>query len=495
MTPTGFRLAGLAAAFCCVAGAVAACGTAGSSGITRPHSPDVTSPARIPVARSSFQDCQHGPSRRAFAELVTSSGRVAWQDSLPTNPSAQGASVSPVSVTPPGQPGSAPRVDVVAEYATVYGLRESDGHRLWTWTGGQLIYGLWTWHGRVIVLSGQVSAHAELLAIAPSTGAVTWTLTLPRAGLLGSQAMTADGGLAMIVPDGTLEVADLASGRLRWAHKLAGALPSGPQPTPQAVNADVSPDPVAVGSVVVEASGTSVFGYDSRTGALAWTAAGMQGAPVLAATAGLVLMTPGAVGAGLPTAVVALSPATGRVAWRFDAGDQTWVEGFGPAGVVLATSGPAAVYLIDPATGRARWHAAASVVSDSEAGQSAIADVTAGDVITPEAGGPGQRGQIVDRSAADGSVRWAVPLAVGPEPVPVLTLGGQVVTVTNPQGSGGGTLSTVNQATGTAGWRVRMPARMQVAPALAPSGVLAQPTDPSYGCPLTGSAAGAAAVG
>lgn len=485
MIPSASRLVRIAAALSGVAVIASSCGTA------RPAAPAagpaaVTAPGAMPS--SSGTSCQDGPARRAFAELVTSAGRVAWQDRLPTDPAQQGAAVQPLSVQ--GLAGGP--VDAFGEYDTVYGLRESDGHRLWAWAGGQPIYGLWAWRGTVVVLSGQVSSHAKLVEIDASTGAVRWTLPLPRRGLLGSQAMTADGGLAMVVPDGTLEVADLATGRLRWAHSLTGAMPSGPQPTPQAVNANVSPAPAAVGPVVVEGSGGQVFGYDSRTGALRWTAAGMPAAPLLTAAAGLVLMTSSAMGPGMPTAVVALSAATGRVAWRFDAGVPAWVEGSGPAGILLATNGPGFLYLADPATGRVRWRAAASIQNAGEAGQPLIAAVTARDVITPDGGGAGQGQRIVDRSAADGSVRWAAPVTGWvPTAVPVLAVGSRVVMVTDPNGTGGGTLSAVDQATGRPGWRLRTPAGVWVPPALAVSGLLAQSTDPSYGCAAVGSAGGA----
>jgi outer membrane protein assembly factor BamB len=487
MIPSVSRLVRIAATLSGAALLVSSCGTVRPSASAAPGAEAVTAPG--PVPRSSGTSCQDGPARRAFAELVTAAGRVAWQDRLPTNPAQQGVAVQPLTFS---RSAGGP-VDVFGEYDTVYGLRESDGHRLWTWTGGQLIYGLWGWHGTAVVLSGQVGTHAEVTEVDASTGMVRWTLPLPGPGLLGSQAMTADGGLAMVVPDGTLELADLATGRLRWAHSLTGSMPSGPQPTPQAVNANVSPAPAAVGPVVVEGSGGRVYGYDSRTGALRWTAAGMPAAPLLATDGGLVLMTSSAEGAGLPTAVIALSAATGRVAWRFDAGVPAWVEGSGPAGIVLATNGPDFLYLADPATGRVRWKAATFVQNTGEAGQPLIAAVTTRDVTTPEGGSASQRQRIVDRSAADGAVRWAVPVAGSvPTAVPVLAVGSRLVTVADLNGAGAGTLSAVDQATGHPGWRVRMPTTLWVPPALAASGVLAQSTDASYGCAAVGSAGGAA---
>jgi outer membrane protein assembly factor BamB len=487
MIPSVSRLVRIAAALSCVAFIVSSCGTVRSGAGSSAAAPAGPAAARRPSP--SGTSCQNGPARRAFAELVGDSGAVAWLDKLPTSPSDQGVGVQPLSVQgPAGGP-----VDVFGEYDTVYGLRESDGRRLWTWTAGQLIYGLWDWRGAVVVLSGQVGTDARLAEVDASTGAVKWTLPLSRRGLLGSQVVTADGGLAMVVPGGTLEVADLATGRLRWAHPLAGAMPPSPLPTPQAVNANVSPAPVAVGPVVVEGSGGQVFGYDSRTGALLWTAPGMPSAPALTVDGGLILMTSGAQGTGMPTAVIALRAATGRVDWRFDVGTPAWVAGAGPAGIALVTNGPDALYLVDPATGRARWKAAAFMEGGGEAGQPLIAAVTAQDIITPEAGSGGQPQRVVDRSAASGSVRWAVPVAgSAPSGVPVVAVGSQVVTVAWPSGRGGGTLLAVSQPTGRTGWRLQMPALVQVPLAPVRSGLLAQPTDPSYGCPLAGDGGGAA---
>jgi len=415
---------------------------------------------------------------------------VAWLDKLPTNPAEQGIAVQPLAI----QRSAGGPVDVFGEDDTVYGLRESDGHPLWTWTGGQPIYGLWNWRGTVVVLSGQVSSHAELAEIDSSTGTVRWTLALPRTGLLGSQALTADGGLAMVVPDGTLEVADLATGRLRWAHPLAGALPSGPQPTPQAVNANVSPGPAAVGPVVVEASGGQVFGYDSRTGAVRWTVSGLLEEPYLTAADGLVLVSSGGgSGTGISTAVTALSPATGRVAWRFDPGTTVMVEGAGPAGILLTSYTPDRLYLIDPATGRERWQATTFIEPSGPATQVAL--VTATGIILAEGQrgpNPNQRQRYVDRSAATGAVRWSVPFSGwAPPAVPVLALGPLAATVTDPNSLGKATLATMRQATGKPGWRVTLPTTLWVPPALTPSGVLAQSTDPSYGCPAVGGVASA----
>jgi outer membrane protein assembly factor BamB len=402
------------------------------------------------------------------------------QQQLPTNPSEQGVYVQPLPVQ-----GSA--TDVFAEYDTVYGLAAADGHQVWHWAAGQAIYNMWPWHGAVIALSGQVSSDARLTALDPASGAVRWSLRLPQRGLLGSQALTADGGLAMITPDGALAVADLTSGHIRWSRRLPGSAVPSPEPTP--VQPPLSPVPVAEGRVVVGASGGRAVGFDSQTGATLWTASGLPGLPLLQAADGLVLVNSGAMGPGIATAVTALSPATGRVAWRFDPGGYALVAGAAPAGIALSVSQPGFLFMVDPATGHVRWKAAAFAGSGGQAGQPPVALVTARDVIMPE-GQLGSSQRIVDRSATTGAVRWAAPVSgMIPTAVPLVTVGPWVITVTDPSAPGNGTLSAVASSSGRPGWRVSMPAAMFAPVAAAGGDVLAQPADPSYGCALGGSGA------
>jgi outer membrane protein assembly factor BamB len=214
--------------------------------------------------------------------------------------------------------------------------------------------------------------------------------------------------------------------------------------------------------------------------------------PYLAAADSLVLVSSGGgSGTGISTAVTALSPATGRAAWRFDPGTTVTVEGVGPAGILLSSYAPDRLYLIDPATGRERWQATTFIEPAESSTQVAL--VTATDVILAEGQrgpSPDQRQRYVDRSAATGAVRWSVPLSGwAPPAVPALALGSLAVTATDPDSPGQATLSAVSQATGKPGWRVALPTTLWVPPTVVPSGVLAQSTDGSYGCPLAGSAA------
>jgi len=107
----------------------------------------------------------------------------------------------------------------------VHGLDLGDGHPLWSWTGGQDVFGMWRWGDLVVVLTDQVSTHSRLTGLDAATGRVRWSLRLSSRGLLGDQAPTADGGLAVITTAGVLQVVNLSDGRVRWQDTLAVASP------------------------------------------------------------------------------------------------------------------------------------------------------------------------------------------------------------------------------------------------------------------------------
>jgi outer membrane protein assembly factor BamB len=408
--------------------------------------------------------------------MLSMAGQLRWRVPLPTDPDQQGIAVQPLALG---------ATAVFAENDAVYGLSAADGRRLWRWAGGQLIYGLWPWQGTVVVLSGQVSNDARLVGVDAATGAVKWALPLPRQGLYGSQALTGDGGLAMLTPDGSLEVADLATGRLRWSHQPGGPAPA-PQPTPEpAAQQEGAAPPVAVGSVVAGAVSGRADGYDSRTGARLWTVTGLPQVLSLTAAAGLILVTNADFGSSLPTEVTALDPATGRVAWRINGGPPPSVVASGPAGILLSADSPDWVALLDPATGKVRWRVPAFLSQASQPGLPPGAAVTARDTFAAEGqpGGTGSGSRLVARSASTGSVRWAVPLpASDPDGAAPFIAGSQVLVVTNPPAGGSATLKALDQATGHLAWQARMPTTMWVQPAAAGPGLLAQPTDASYVC-------------
>lgn len=472
---------------------LAACGVTGSAAPA----------AHIVSARGPRQAAPAcGPARRAWATEVSDSGRVIWRARLPTGPAQSGLALRPLVLGDEG---------VFAEYDGVYALRLRDGRQVWRRTFAApktdpfagMVFGLWRWRGTVIVLTGQVSQAARLMSLDAATGAVRWTLRLPRQGLLGTQAITADGVLAMLVPDGVLEAADLNTGRLLWSRRNG-----------------TSPGPVVVGAVVAAGSDGRVIGYGSRTGAVRWTARGLPAEPLLTADDGLVLVRSDVTGAGWPTAVTALAPRSGRVAWRLDAGVPLTVLGAGQAGIVMSAYNPDRLYLVNPVTGRVRWSVATFAASPFPSPELIV---TAGDVVEVEGRGTAR---LVIRRAADGTVAWSAPLtgtsaagmhlalipgtAVVPRPpiVPRMPVapgmrvppgrpgaagapGPEVAVTTGPPGAG--TVSRLwvfRLGSGRLAGSTALPTLVQAPLAVAGTNILAQLDDPVCAIPLTGRAAG-----
>jgi outer membrane protein assembly factor BamB len=369
---------------------VVACGTTKAAGppdgARTGTAPSGTAPASA-ARGAAAADSGSCPARSAFATKVTGSGHVAWQVRLPTAAQQQGIVLQPIVIG---------GVAVFAEENAVYAIRVSDGKQLWRRAFSKeisaeagAVYGLWQSGGRVVVLTGQVSNDARLTALAPSTGAVRWTLRVPGSGLLGSQAEAGGGTLAVLRPDGVLESVDLASGRVLWSHKAGQSL-----------------GPVAIGSVVAAGSDGRVAGYDGRTGRVLWTVTGLAQETEVTAAGGVFLAADKTNGDGL----AALNPRTGRIEWRSGAAA---VLGAGPAGIALATYTPRRLYLVNPATGRARWSAVTFAGSAGDnPGQFAE---TPADVLLAEGSAtpPANVFRLVVRDAANGRVLWSAPLGGG----------------------------------------------------------------------------------
>ena len=362
-----------------------------------------------------------------------------------------GSAIAPVVAGP---------VVVLAQDGTVYGVRLADGRRLWAWQRGQLVYGMWRSGGLVVALTDQVGDHARLTALATATGVVRWTLRLPGQGLYGGQAATADGGLAMTREDGTLQVVNLADGAVRWARR------TGTTPAPAVAN----------GLVMAGANG-AVTAFDARTGVARWVVRGVPSQPALQTAGGLVLVTSADQGPGIPTAVTAIAPSAGEVAWRFDPGSPVTVLSAGPAGLTVATyARNPGLYLLDPATGRPRWRVNAFAALE----QPPV--VTGTDVIGIE--GISQL-RLTDRNAADGHARWQRRLGLVETIGPVLVQPGLAVTLTNPGRPGQPSyLAAYRVAGGGPAWRVAMPTYVPGPPAALPggAGLLVQPADPTNVC-------------
>jgi outer membrane protein assembly factor BamB len=430
--------------------------------------PTVTAPtATAPGAAAT--DSGTCPTRSAFATEVTGSGHVAWQVRLPTDVQQQGIVLQPLVIG---------GVAVFAEENAVYGIRVSDGHQLWRRAFSKdvaaeagAVYGLWQAEGRVVVLTGQVSASARLTALTPSTGAVRWTLRLPASGLLGSQAQGSDDTLAILRPNGVLESVDLASGRVLWSHQAGQSL-----------------GPAAIGPVIAAGSDGRVTGYDGRTGRVLWTAKGLPEEPDVTAVDGVFLAYDNFDTGG----VVALNPRTGRAEWRFGSDN---ILGGGPSGIAFATYTPRRLYLVNPATGRARWSVATFAVSFGDNLGQLLE--TGPDVVLPEGNvtPPADAFRLVVREAANGRELWSAPLAGGTDGfnlAPLPLAGGRAIAATSVQGTGFPTstrLTVRRLGTGRQLASVTLPDMIMAPLTVTGTSVLAQSDSPACGTPATGAAA------
>jgi outer membrane protein assembly factor BamB len=451
--------------------ALAACGTVPAQHAkTAVAKPTPTRPAPAKTGRLPGGSCPTPSPRYAWAVELTTNGRMAWTTSLPTRNVAYSSAVEPVTVG---------AVALFAQDGIVYGLEAANGHRLWSWAGGQSVYGMWRDGGLVAVLTDQVSDHARLTGLDAATGAVRWSLRLPRNGLYGGQALTADGGLAMVVAGGVrqrgiLQVVNLADGRIRW-QRSTGA----------------SAALVAADGMVIFGINGGLTGYDDRTGQPRWTIArGLPQGPDAQLAGGLVLLNSNVQGPGIPNTLTAVIPATGRIAWRFNPGAPVTVLSVGPAGLSLATYDPARLYLLDPRTGRPRWHA------DTTVSYGTIPLITKTAVISTEStqsansdGGIVEHVSLVDRAAANGRAQWQDALPQQPDaPQQVIQAGPLALQQGNPAGraQAPALLSAYQLTSGRLAWRADLPAFVALAPVPVPDGILVQPADSTYECALAG---------
>jgi outer membrane protein assembly factor BamB len=406
---------------------------------------------------------------RAYALDVMTAGRVRWRVRLGPPTPGSGLQASPLAVG---------AVAVFAQGQVLYGLRLSDGHRLWSRAFSQDIAGMWRWQNLVVV-STQPTDRSQspppvLTGLDASTGRARWTL--PGMGGGGDRfSATADGGLATVVDqDGVLEleVVDLSSGRVRWTRR---------------VDSDAVP-PVAVGGgALVFAGGadgdanSSLTSYDDRTGQVRWTEALSAADEVVwQASAGLVYVT-GAVSLGSDgqgeQVLLGISTADGRPRWRavfrfaYTSPPAT-LDPAAPGLMSFTTSaypGGTSLDELDPATGRVRWH----VVSPDQA----IATTTAGIIVT--APGPDGTDQISVRDTMTGRTRWTAeltePLPTDPwqasPALPVFRTGPLlVVPAASPDGSE--LLAAFRMSDGHRAWQITIPGWLAAQLSAMPGGML-----------------------
>jgi outer membrane protein assembly factor BamB len=359
-----------------------------------------------------------GPS--GWAEEVSDAGRVVWERPLTTSP-------PDFSELPPVASGG---VVAFADAGSVYGLRMSDGRELWTAAIGQSVTALWAGPSGSLLVTGGVSGATTLSSWDAATGRKRWQVKAPVDASSAGPQLTSDGGIAAESTAGALEVFSAATGQLRWSDPDATAGYPGPQ---------------VLGSVIVGAGRGQVRAYSTLTGAPAWTVRGMTAQPEVTEQGGIIFVMSEPLGAKTPAGVTALSPSTGRVLWHLGLHALVGFDSAGPAGLEMDSANPGMVYLVDPVTGRVRWQAAASLQGGP------IALITGTDVVYAVTS---PAGQLIDRDAATGAVRWAGKPFTGQ--VSPLTPLGSGLAVAATWGSTG-SLTAFSIATGKTAWQVKLP--------------------------------------
>ena len=451
------------------AGPAAAPATTGASrpGAAAPPVSAVPLPT-TPAASAAPGTCPSG----AWAYDITRTGAVAWHVTLKVTPGGVGSvGVKPVVVA---------GVAVFAEGNVLTGIRVSDGRLLWQQVFPQAgssvsgtVYGLWGWDGSVIAQVGQVSSADRVLSLNPATGSARWKLKVPE--LLGTQAVTANGVLAMLTTAGKLLGADLSTGKLLWSRPFG-----------------TSDGPAAAGDIVVATKAGVVAGFDARTGARLWSRGGMPEQPALTvqSAAHLAVSDLGQNVSPLPRLfpVTGLLATTGRSDWAVTTNSPVAAVWAGPAGIVVATANSyqPELLLIDPATGHVRWR----VSTDADPETPPL--VTDSDVVyqlsVPTR--TGSLNRIVDRAAATGKVRWSMPTGQANSPF-ILSPPGQDILLVLDLGlpKTPAEVLAVDRATGAVRAKVPLPAYVPVAAVATGGGTLVQSATPVCAIAAAGSAA------
>jgi len=388
---------------------------------------------------------------QAWAEDVTLAGRVRWEQPLTSTP------LTDVVL----EPVMASDVAVFAYAGGIYGVRASDGRRLWKEAVAPGIQGIWAQPSTVTVVTG-AGSQTELFSFDITSGRKRWMAPLPNSQAAPPQL--AGGGLAALAPDGALEDVATDTGRVRWINPAATA---------------GYPGPAVMGSLVFGGAAGRVSAYSIATGTRVWSASGMPSSPTLQAIGGLILVTAVLNGPRTPTGIIALSASTGRVLWRLDPGVLVDVQSAGPAGLEMDSDQPARLYLVNAASGQVKWHAATPV----ETGSTPL--ITASDMVYVRNSPTTTTAQLVARRTRDGAVLWkSRPFAGQVSPVTPLGKGLAAVSIWGQAGY----LRAFSITTGKIAWQVRLPAAAAAPPAaplVTADGMLVQaikqPTPP---CPV-----------
>jgi outer membrane protein assembly factor BamB len=267
-------------------------------------------------------------TRRASATLLTTSGRILWRVAL--RPDEIGDTV-PVSS------GATVYADTGGQ---VTALASATGHRLWRRSLGSDIYDEWLIRNELVVNVDQVSDHAEIVGLDPTTGRTRWTYRPGGEGLYGDPIIS--GSSLIVVPDhpNRVVVIDTQTGRVRWSRKI-----------------NVPSQPVAgAGVVAVDPAGT-LHGFSLQTGRQIWHVARTDILPSLVLDRGTVIVQPQIVTDRTPLAGYAI--ADGHKRWKLRSSREEGMLTPTSAGLVIAPgyypTGRAELLLLDPKTGKVVW--------------------------------------------------------------------------------------------------------------------------------------------
>lgn len=364
--------------------AAAGCGSAPGGPAT--NSAEVTrAPGVSPAPAGPGCDGEPLPVRRSSLVRLEPTGEQRWRADLPD---VQGNASSAAPVTDGERALFATDTDVRA-------VEDATGEPLWRLPVDGQVYGLWLDSGLLVVLVNQVpdvGKSAQVLGVRLDDGTVRWRHEV-HGGLLGTQALTGDGGLAWSLHQGDMrtQVLDLASGQVRWTSKGRGHLGS----------------PSAGAGLVLRGERTGVTAYDSATGEVRWRTEGLSDALALDVVDDHVIVSQTSQGPAYDGSVVALHAEDGTRAWTRQLNEPLAAGGTGPGGVVtyLTSSARPAYDLLDLRTGRPRWRAQTQIAMSlpTVVGTDAVITLDGGTSRQPST-------EVVARSTPDGQVRWAVPV-------------------------------------------------------------------------------------
>jgi hypothetical protein len=281
-----------------------------------------------PAVRSSQQSTPCGSARAASLTGLSSAGRVAWRTALP-------------------HPQDSGTTRAIAAGGTVYAdlsgavtaVNESNGRIRWSRALGTDVFGEWLIGSTLVVDIDQVSRHAQVIGLSPTSGSLDWRYRPGGNGLLGDPIPAGEVGLVIVAAPHELALVDATSGRLRWRHWIA------------------SPDqPVTDGTTVAMVSGSTMRGFAVATGDLRWTRGGIDSLALPTLDDGVVAIASQV--SPDPTPIVGYELATGRRAWALALDAGSWQLTATTAGLVAAQNFPVdqgGLDLVEPTTGHIAW--------------------------------------------------------------------------------------------------------------------------------------------